>query len=378
MSIKEINKLTVKYHNKTVGYLAQLKNSRIAFQYDKEWLINGFSISPLFLPLSNKIYINEKNIFGGLYGVFNDSLPEGWGELLLKRTLHKKGINFDKLTPLQKLSIIHKGSLGALEYEPNYDLDNSEPNYDLDEIAKESNKIFEDKDINIDLDRVYNLGGSSGGSRPKIHIKYQGEEWIIKFPCHIDPKNIGEKEYRANQLASKCGIDVNEFKLFPSKICKGYFGAKRFDRNKNEKIHMISLAALLETTHRIPNLDYGHLFQMIEKICVDKNDLYEAFRRMCFNVFYKNKDDHSKNFAFLYDEAIKGYRLSPAYDITSVPNKSEHEMTVNGNGNPTEQDLLVIADSFKLSKKRCLDIIVNIKTTLKNEYLHFSNGLNIS
>ena len=129
---------------------------------------------------------------------------------------------------------------------------------------------------------------------------------------------------------------------------------------------MISLSALLETTHRLPNLDYGHLFQVISKISVNReNDMYEAFRRMCFNVFYKNRDDHSKNFSFLYDENLKGNKLSPAYDITSLPNKPEHEMSVNLNGKPTESDLMQIAHDFGLSKKKCEEIIAIIKNTLK-------------
>ena len=361
----KVGKLIVKYNNKVVGYLAELKNGSIAFQYDKEWLKTGFSISPISLPLSNKIYINEKRTFSGLYGVFWDSLPDGWGELLVRRMLNKYDINFDKLTPLQKLSIINKNGLGALEYEPNRSFETINTKYNLDDIAKETEKILNDKIDGIDLDSIYNLGGSSGGARPKAHISYEGAEWIVKFPCSIDPKNIGEKEYFANELASKCGIIVNEYKLFDSNICCGFFGSKRFDRTQTQKVHMISLAALLETTHRIPNLDYGHLFQVISLISANReSDMYEAFSRMCFNVFYKNKDDHSKNFSFLYDESLKGYKLSPAYDLTSLPNKLEHEMTVNGNGKPTEDDLIQIAKSFKLSIRKCEQIISLIKATL--------------
>ncbi|MGN1227884.1 MAG: type II toxin-antitoxin system HipA family toxin, partial [Christensenellales bacterium] len=301
-----------------------------------------------------------------------------------------------------------------------------------------------------DLDKIYNLGGSSGGARPKAHIVYGGDEWIVKFPCQIDAKDIGIKEFKANELCVKCGINTNDFKLFESNICKGYFGVKRFDRLKNEnhnkvkienidlnesenkeineneynnkneneykckdlkdnkneyikdnkneneykyinknenidlkdnenikdnenedinknankKVHMISLCALLETSHRYPNLDYGHLFQVISTICVNSDDLYEAFRRMCFNVFYKNRDDHGKNFSFLYDENLKSYKLSPAYDITACPNLPEHQMTVNGNGNPTVYDLMEIAKDFNLSINVCEDMIKNIKSIL--------------
>lgn len=365
MKIEKVRKLTVKYNDRIVGYLAELKNGNIAFQYDDEWLNNGFSISPFSLPLSKEIYVSNKlEKFNGLFGVFWDSLPDGWGELLVRRMLNKHGINFDKLSPLQKLSIINKNGLGALEYEPNKNLKIQSADYNLDEIAKEAEKILNDDTKDVDLDGLFKLGGSSGGARPKAHINFNNEEWIVKFPCQIDPKNIGEREFTANQLAKECGVDVNKFKLFDSKICSGFFGAKRFDRLANKKIHMISLSAMLETSHRVPTLDYGHLFQVIQNICVDKEDMYEAFKRMCFNVFYKNRDDHGKNFSFLYDENVGGYKLSPAYDLTALPNKPEHEMMVNGNGKPTESDLLEIAKKFTLSSKRCKKIIANIKEIL--------------
>lgn len=367
MNIDNVKKLTIKYNGNVVGYLAELKNGNIAFQYDEEWIKNGFSISPFSLPLSKKIYINPKQTFNGLYGVFWDSLPDGWGELLVRRMLNNNDINFDKLSPLQKLSIINKNGLGALEYEPNKILSEANKVYDLDKIAKEAENILNDDSYDIDFDEIYHLGGSSGGARPKAHISHNKEEWIVKFPCLIDSPDIGIKEYEMNKLAKNCGINVNDFKLFHSNICKGYFGAKRFDRENGKKIHMISLSALLETTHRMPNLDYGHLFQVIQNICYDKEDLYEAFKRMCFNVLNKNRDDHGKNFSFLYDEKNKGYKLSPAYDLTSLPKKPEHEMTVNGNGIPTENDLLEIARTFKLSLKKCKEIIVNQKT-IKTDY----------
>lgn len=366
MQIENIRKLFVKYNGKIVGYLIETDDNRIAFQYDDKWLESGFSISPFSLPLTKDVFVSEnKAKFNGLFGVFWDSLPDGWGELLVRRMLNKYSINFDKLTPLQKLSIINKNGLGALEYEPNKALKLTMSEYNLDKIATIVQKILNND--NIDLDSVYKLGGSSGGARPKAHITYDNQEWIVKFPCQIDPKDIGVREYNANKLAKKCGINVNEFRLFDSNIGSGFFGVKRFDRCKNKKIHMISLAAILETSHRVPNLDYGHLFQVVQRICVRNEDIYEAFRRMCFNVFYQNKDDHSKNFSFLYDENFGGYKLSPAYDITCTLDKFEHEMTVNGKGNPTCQDLMEIAKAFSLSEDKCKKIMTNIHSiVLKN------------
>ena len=146
-----------------------------------------------------------------------------------------------------------------------------------------------------------------------------------------------------------------------SKETEGFFAAKRFDRKNHKKVHTISLAGILETTHRISNLDYYHLFQLIEQVSVDKSDLIEAYKRMVFNVIYGNKDEHSKNHAFVYDEKRGGYVLSKAYDITKTLDKYEHEITVNGKGNPTESDLIEFADKVKLPKKLSLDIITNIK-----------------
>ena len=82
-------------------------------------------------------------------------------------------------------------------------------------------------------------------------------------------------------------------------------------------------------------------------------------------MFYGNRDDHGKNFAFLYNEEKGGYELSPAYDITLTPNKPEHEMTVFGNGRPAEIDLLKIAKEIKLSIKECKEILEIVKYTLR-------------
>lgn len=373
MKISEVKKAVVKYNGKTVGYLAQISPSVIGFQYAEEWRKNGFSVSPLSLPLSDTIYTGGKEMFGGLYGVFFDSLPDGWGELLLNRYLSKNGVNPERLSVLTKLSLIGKNGLGGLTYEPSqlYVVQDTAIN-NFDVLSKGINDILNDSANESELDRLYGLGGSSGGARPKAHIRIGGEEWIVKFACRIDPKNAGKEEYIANETAKRCGIQVNEYRLFSSENSAGYFGVKRFDReytyagdgsvSKEKRVHMVSLSALLETTHKIPNLDYMHLFQVIQEICVNpKEDMYEAYRRMCFNVFYENKDDHGKNFSFLYNEEKNGYTLSPAYDLTKTTGKFEHEMTVNGNGNPSEKDLLAVAEEFKLNLVECKEIIKNIR-----------------
>ena len=357
--MKDIKKLTVCYNDKIVGYLAEISNDKFAFQYDDEWIVNGFAISPFSLPLDNKIFISNSPYFEGLFGVFYDSLPDGWGNLIISRALAKKGVNYEKLSPLTKLSLINKNGLGGLSYLPTQGKNSKTALIDLDYYSQIVKDLLNDK--YTDLDNLYLYGGSSGGARPKCHL----DNWIIKFPLSTDDKNVGKIEYDANSLAKKAGINTAIFKLFPSKATSGYFGSYRFDRLNEKRVHVISLAGALETTHRIPNMDYIHLFKVVEKICINKDELYEVFRRMTFNVLYGNKDDHSKNFSFIYDEELKSYKLSPAYDITKTPNKYEHEMTVNGNGSPTITDLLQVAKTMKLSLEKCKIIINDIEKVIK-------------
>lgn len=334
--MKNITELVVKYNGYTVGYLAEV-NGEILFQYDDEWLKNGFSISPFSLPLEKKIFKNSKNTFNGLFGVFSDSLPDGWGELLLRRKLLKQGISLDNLSPLQGLALVSNKASGALTYEPSIAEEKDYFISDLDKLAINIDEIYNESSNN--LDEVFALAGSSNGSRPKAFLNYDNHEWIVKFPTKFDGPSFGKLEFMVNQKANEYGINLPKTNLFSSKICDGYFGSARFDRQNGKRIHMISLSSVLETSFRIPNLDYSHYFQVVRKICQSKSELEEAYRRMCFNVIIGNKDDHGKNFAFLFDENKGKYVLSPAYDLTITKDKLEHEMTIFGNANPTPNEL---------------------------------------
>lgn len=360
-----IKQMEVFYNDRIVGFLEMLPDDRVAFQYSTTWVREGFSISPFYLPLTDEVFISSSPYFKGLFGVFNDSLPDGWGEYLLRRMLLKRNINFDKLSPLNRLSLVNETGLGGLKYRPTQKNENNNKIINLDLLAKSINEELNDRSNDLNLDELFRLGGASGGARPKAHLKIDNEMWIIKFPALNESYDVGIEEYETNLLAKKCGINVANFKLFDSSISKGFFGSKRFDRNGYKDVHVISLAAILETTHKISNLDYIHLFQVIDKISVVKEDLYEAFKRMTFNVLYGNKDDHSKNHSFYYDEKLKGYCLTPAYDITKTSLKLEHEMTVNGNGNPTVDDLMKVQELMGLNQLRCRDIIKKISQIVK-------------
>lgn len=374
--------INVLYDGKIVGTLALMKNRNIAFEYSDEWIESGFSISPFSLPLKKNVFIAQKDYFRGLFGVFSDSLPDAWGQLLLDRMLKKNGYRMDELNALDRLAIVGDAGMGALTYEPQHHIAQGELVEDLDELADSCWKIL-NTEYTEQLDELYQLGGTSGGARPKVMVEIEGESWIIKFPAHVDGKNSGKMEYDYSLCAKRCGIDMPETRLFPSKKCKGYFGIKRFDReNVNGNIkrkHMLTAAALLELDFEQPSLDYHSLMKLTRILTRDnEHDVKNMYKRMCFNVYAHNRDDHSKNFSFIYEEEEKGWRLSPAYDLTySNTYYGEHTTTVDGNGkNPEEKELVEVGIQAALDGEWCVSEAKKIKEVVQEmlaEYCGIEN-----
>lgn len=360
------NQLSVLYHGRKVGTLALYQNYLAAFEYTKEWLSNGFSISPFSLPLAKKVFLPKPDPNDGLFGVFADSLPDGWGRLLVDRLMLKNHINPHTVGVLDRLAIVGNSGMGALTYEPETALENRLSDMSLDEIAEECSRLLK-TEFSEKLDVLFTMGGSSGGARPKILTKIDSEDWIIKFPSSYDSAEIGRQEFEYAKCAAECGIAMEPVRLFPSEKCQGYFGIRRFDRKPEKKegcrIHMISAAALLETSHRIPNLDYTILMRLTLQLTKDLSECEKLFRLMCFNVFAHNRDDHSRNFSYLYLENEKRWILSPAYDLTySNSLGGEHATTVNGNGvNPGLSDLLAVAKEIGLRRDRAKQTALQIQ-----------------
>ena len=369
MSEKELN---VFYKNDKIGTLKETPDKLIAFQYSTYWLNNGFSISPFSLPLKNNVFVPESRVFNGLFGIFADSLPDSWGQVLLNRFLTHKGINIDELNSLDRLAYVGSSGMGALEYRPEKTSDFTIENYDYDELAKECEKILTSQDSDK-LDILWGLGGSSGGTRPKILVTDEDREWIIKFPAHTDSPNSGKMEYDYSICAKKCGIKMTESHLVPSKICDGYFKTERFDRvvdiNGNvEKLLTVTAAGLLELDFRAPSCDYNSLLKLTNILTrEDKKQVEMMFRIMCFNVFAHNRDDHTKNFSFIYDNGI--WKLAPAYDLTfSTTYYGEHTTSINGKGiNPYIEDMIKVGQIAGLDRKKCKSIIDDIKAIVEND-----------
>lgn len=351
--------LAVSIHGERVGTLAQTPDGLAAFEYDPTWLSNGFSISPISLPLRPGVFIPEREPFDGIFGVFQDSLPDGWGALLLARMLRKNGIEPGEVSPMTMLSLVGSTGRGALCYTPEIASGGQAAIDDLDAFSRSCQEILEDRPTD-DLDEVYAAGGSSAGARPKAYITLDGDDWLVKFPSSMDPDRIGTMEYAYSEAARDCGIIMSETRLLPSKCCEGFFATHRFDRDtEGNGIHMLTASGLLEVSHRFPVLDYEHLFQATQMLTNSLEQAWQLFRLMCFNAYAHNQDDHSNNFAWLYDN---GWKLSPAYDLTfSTSFGNEHATTVAGSGKPDTEALLALGDKAGLPRKKAKDVASEIK-----------------
>ena len=382
-------KLEVYYKGIQVGVLAQMPDKRIAFQYSDNWRKNGFSISPFSLPLKNDVFVpsaKTRDYQFGLFGVFADSLPDNWGNLLLDRYLLSIGVKRDDIDILDRLAYVGNSGMGALEYYPakesDFNIETSSLNYD--EIARECNNILSSKPSDK-LDLLYKIAGSSGGTRPKILIKENGEHWIVKFPAKTDLAESGRIEYEYSKIAKQCKIHMTECELLPSKMCGGYFKTKRFDRDNEDKIFSLSFAGILEADFHAPCLSYSDCMKLVQILTKDlKADKEQMFRTMCFNVLAHNLDDHAKNFSFLYTE-FSGWRLSPMYDLTySETYWGEHTTSINGKGKEiADADLVKIGTDAGMKKSDCADILDGIRKQtgelagMLREYQNQKNNLSL-
>ena len=363
-----------------VGMLLQDKQ-RIFFEYSPDFLKSGIELSPFKLPLKAGVFEEKSRVFDGLFGLFNDSLPDGWGCLLLDRKLRKLGKSYAEITPLDRLSLIGANPMGALEYEPAAGDSDLYGDIELDSLSGEVDRIL-DGEESLVLDELLKLNGSSGGARPKIvacvssdrkQIIHGGKSvpdgftpWIIKFSEKHDPQSSGELEYRYSLAAKAAGITMPETHLFPLKDGRGCFGVQRFDRTLKGKVHTHTACGLLHASHRFASLDYENLLKLTWILTRNHADVVEMVRRMIFNIKSGNKDDHSKNFSFLLNERNQ-WQLAPAYDLTpSAGINGEQTCMVNGKGcDITDADLIKTAATANVSEVEAKALIDQITTALR-------------
>ena len=338
-----------------VGRLAYAKR-RIFFEYDPVFLTTSLEISPINLQLSPGLKAGPAGPNEGLHGVFNDSLPDGWGRLLLDRQLRQNDIEPGNLTALDRLAHVGIRGMGALTYEPDYAPDvQSIDEISLDRLAKASGDVLKG-DAGAAIKELIALNGSSAGARPKAMIGVNEDRtliingvdqlpadyssWLVKFGHTEDGEDTGAVEYVYSLMASEAGLNMRPTHLFPAEKGPGYFGTQRFDRNGASRLHMHTAAGLLDSDFRVPSLDYRDLIKLTRHLTRDQREVEKMFRLAVFNVFGRNRDDHAKNFSFLMDGSGT-WRLSPPYDIifSSGPGGEQSTMVMGEGKSPTKKHL---------------------------------------
>ena len=357
------------------------RDRKIFFEYGSDFLSSGLQISPFKLPLKPGVQSFESALFDGLPGVFNDSLPDGWGRLILDRALRARGLAPEQLSPLDRLAHVGIFGMGALVYEPDQaDIaENTEP-LDLNTLATQAAMVLEGEAGDI-LDDLVALNGSSAGARPKtmigvnnrktkllhgVHDLPDGyEHWMVKFPNAGDGADSGAIEYVYAQMAVEAGIEMSETHLFPSKNSPGFFGTKRFDRQHNNRLHLHTAAGLIHADFRAPSLDYEDLIELTMTLTRDLSQTEKMFRLAVFNVLGHNRDDHGKNFSYLMDRE-GAWRLSPAYDLvySSGPGGEQSTMVMREGLNPGTSHLLKLAEAASVSEKKARAIIDQCRAAL--------------
>ncbi len=356
--MNKVDRLTVKYHGEVVGVTSLTPDDRrLAFEYDPRWLAEGFSISPLELPLKAGLFLAKPTSLHGDFGIFEDSLPDGYGRYLLHKALMHEGIDDKSLTVIERLSIVGNCGMGALTYEPETTMTIGEEITDFDLLQEKALEVLSEKqDTDAGL-LLYN-SGNSGGCRPKAVFSDTEGHWLVKFRHIYNPKDIGQQEYHYNEIARKCGINVPDFKLVNGK----YFTTRRFDlTNDGERIHTATAGGLLCLSLSELVLDYSNLLALTGYITQNPKYIEQMYRRMVFNYLTDNKDDHCKNFSYLVRKDSNGkfiWHLAPAYDLTLYAEgyNGQHATSVNSTSHPTLQDFIAVGSKIKMSEKRCHEI----------------------
>ena len=375
------------------------------FQYTPEFQGFGIEVAPVVMPVRAQAYrfahLN-KETFKGLPGMLADVLPDKFGNALIDQWLIKQGRSPEDFNPIERLCYTANRAIGALEFKPTqryFDPDQG-AQIEIDKMVRLASLVLQKKQFEIDrqdldgeaLEQILQIGTSAGGARAKAIINWNEQRniilpghmqpqdgfdgWLIKFDGVsenrdkelADPLGYGRIEYAYYLLAVKAGIEMMESRLL-EEGGRAHFMTKRFDRIGGDKLHMTSLFGLGHFDFNDPAAtSYEQAFVLARQLQVPREHVAQLFKRMVFNVVFRNQDDHTKNIAFLMDRS-GAWQLSPAFDVAYSYNPnglwtSKHQMSINGKRDDfIVSDFLSAAEQTGLPKQRirkCIDEVLTV------------------
>jgi serine/threonine-protein kinase HipA len=399
----------VRLWGRSIGAVSLEEGGRFAaFQYDPTFAQSEIEVSPITMPLSNRIYVFgdlPERTFRGLPGLLADSLPDRFGNALIDAWLATQGRTPESFNAVERLCYIGARGMGALEYAPALGpKSKAVEKIKIDALVDLASKIlsrqenfktnFADDGKKDALNSILRVGTSAGGARAKAIIAWNSQtsevrsghvsagkgfrHWLLKFDGVSgnkdkeleDPQGYGAVEYAYSLMAKKAGIVMSECRLIEENG-RRHFMSRRFDRLENdEKLHMQSLAALAHFDFNSAGAySYEQALFTIRQLSLPIEAVEEQFRRMVFNILARNQDDHVKNIAFLMDKSGR-WSLSPAFDMTYSYNPSgawtaAHQMTMNGKRDKfTLADFRACAKSALMKRGRAEAIIEEVRAAV--------------
>lgn len=377
---------TVRLWDKTVGQIREYQNGRIGFDYDKDYLPTGPSLSPKYLPLEPRVFefpeLRSMDSFQGLPGVLADSLPDTFGNLVIRKYFEEKGEPLNAMSPVQRLLYVGNRAMGGLEYSPSLQRKTQEEEraLEIQSLVESARQLIEGEPGEA-VHEIMRVGGSAGGARAKALILWnrskarvrsgfarirEGEEpWLIKFDgvgsanaLDMKAKPFNRIEYTYALLAKQLKIEMEEVSYIEDHVTGLFhFMTRRFDRVGSAKRHMHSLGGMTHVDFNRPQAySYEAWFRLVMELKLGAAAVEQAYRRMLFNIVGRNQDDHVKNISFLLDGPQASWRLAPAYDLTFAAGSGytlRHQMTAGGLSDGFDQEgLIEIGEKFDVRRPR--------------------------
>ena len=383
--------------------------SAAAFQFTDEFTRSGIQVSPLRMPLSDRVYSFPglaRETFHGLPGLLADSLPDRFGNALIDTWLATQGRSAESFNAVERLCYIGSRGMGALEFAPAQGPKSrtSEP-LDIAALVQLASDVLSQRsglrhsmasaDTAETLRDILRVGTSAGGARAKAVIAWNRQTnevrsgqvaagdgfdyWILKFDGVSgnrdkeleDPTGYGSIEYAYALMARAAGIDISECRLLEENG-RRHFMSRRFDRlSGGEKLHMQSLGALAHFDFNLAGAySYEQALQVMRTLDLPMASIEQQFRRMAFNIVARNQDDHVKNIAFLMDKQGR-WSLSPAFDVTYSYNPdglwtATHQMSMNGKRDDfTLEDFRTCAKFASMKRGRAEAILDDVIAAVK-------------
>lgn len=414
------NVARVEIWGQTVGALSYDKDTGLcAFQYDPSWIRTAIELSPVKLPLSDRIYqfpALSSETYRGLPGAFADSLPDDFGNALVDAWLARAGRDKDSFSGLERLLYTGRRGMGALEYFPSIDTGLESPEIvELESLINMAQSVLNQREklsgtLGSDSSReslyaLFQVGTSAGGARPKaviginkarteirsgqVDLPEGFEHYLLKFDgvseraetkeTFGEPQGFGRMEYAYYRMAKDAGINMSDCELLMDGA-RAHFMTKRFDRIGNKKVHYQSLCSMDHADYKMPgHYSYEQLFSLMRSMRLSRAQALELYRRMVFNIVARNHDDHTKNFGFILN-AQHRWELAPAFDIaySYKPGSkwlNSHQMSLNGKRDDfTRKDLLAPAGKFKKEAIR----IINEVTEIVSQWPRYAKEAEVS